>query len=123
MDGTPWPCPLAGLRVATFAAIGNPQSFVNTIQSLGAEVVGSRFWPDHHVYRGEQIQALLREDRFSSCDLFVTTEKDAVKLNLLPALDATRIGVVCVEIDFPGDGDRILQDALKRLGPKAENSA
>jgi len=106
---------LADKRAVLFAAIGQPSGFRHTVSALGIEVVGHRWWPDHHRYTRRDIDGLLRVGAFPRHDLVLTTEKDAVKLERLPAVDHATIGVVKIAIDFDADGGTILERAMKPL--------
>lgn len=66
---------LAGRRVGLVCGLARPDSFRRTVESLGAEVACLRAFPDHHAY----VEADLR-DLDPGLDLWLTTEKDAVKL-------------------------------------------
>ncbi|MGB2984709.1 MAG: tetraacyldisaccharide 4'-kinase [Phycisphaerae bacterium] len=114
LDDTPLASPLEGKRAVVFAGIGHPGAFLTTVRSLGVEVVGQRFWPDHHRYTPRDISTLRRPGRFPPHDLLITTEKDAVKLVALDGVDLTGVAVVRVAIDFKGDGGTMLQTALER---------
>ena len=70
---------LAGRRVFAFAGLGRPAGFAATLGELGAEVVGSRWFDDHHRYSGRELAAVL-EAAAAGGALPVTTAKDAVKL-------------------------------------------
>jgi tetraacyldisaccharide 4'-kinase len=71
---------LAGCRVLAFAGIGRPEKFFATLRELGAELVETRSFPDHHPYRADEIESL--RTRAAELDaLPVTTEKDAVRLD------------------------------------------
>ena len=118
LDGTPIEEPLAGRRAVLFAGIGHPQAFATTVQSLGVEVVGARWWPDHHHYRQRDISSMLRPGRFPPHERLITTEKDAAKLKQLSGLEHVDILVLKIEIDFAGDGSTILQNVLKQTLPK-----
>ena len=70
---------LSGRRVLAFAGIGRPEKFFATLEDLGAEVVETRSFPDHHPYRAQEIESL--RARAAELDaLPVTTEKDAVRI-------------------------------------------
>ena len=60
-----------------------------------------------------RLVALRAVGRFPPRDLFLTTEKDAVKLARLPNTDVADIGVVRVAIDFEGDGSTMLDARLR----------
>jgi len=109
-------------KAVLFAAIGHPGSFLHTVSSLGIEVVGHRWWPDHHRYRARDIDGLLEVGRFPQHDLLLTTEKDAVKLAQLPAMDHAAIGVVKIAIDFVDDGGTILQHRLAQALATSEQT-
>ena len=51
---------LAGSRLLAFAGIGRPEKFFATLRALGAVLVGTRAFPDHHPYRTAEIEQLLR---------------------------------------------------------------
>ncbi|HTJ02330.1 MAG TPA: tetraacyldisaccharide 4'-kinase, partial [Methylovirgula sp.] len=75
---------LAGKRVYAFAGIGRPEKFFATLAGIGAQLVGSRAFPDHHVFRRDEIVALQRAAK--ACDArLVTTEKDFARLRPLSA--------------------------------------
>ena len=115
LDGTPVNEPLAGKRAVLFAAIGHPGAFVTTVQSLGVDVVGTRWWPDHHHYRMADINALQKTGAWPPYDLLITTEKDAIKLAEWERGESPSIVVVRVAIDFVDDGGTILQKLLEEM--------
>ncbi len=77
------PAALAGQQVGLFSSIGNPAAFRATVERLGARVAWCGEFPDHHWYTPEDIDRIIRADN-APVDLFVTTEKDAVKLKCPP---------------------------------------
>jgi tetraacyldisaccharide 4'-kinase len=80
---------LKGKRICAFSGIAKPESFRETLISLGATIVSFIPFPDHHVYLRRDIEEIGRRAAESSAEIVITTEKDGVKL-----------------IDFP----RFLQD-------------
>ena len=73
--GMPW----EGLRVFAFAGIGRPAKFFETLDSLGAVVVGRVPLDDHQVFAPALLERLARDAAAANAQL-VTTEKDAVRL-------------------------------------------
>lgn len=71
--------PLQGEPVVAFAGIARPEKFFETLRSMGAELIGTHPFPDHHAYRPRLLRRLLTEARAADA-MLVTTEKDAVRL-------------------------------------------
>ncbi|MGI9486663.1 MAG: tetraacyldisaccharide 4'-kinase [Geminicoccaceae bacterium] len=68
-----------GRRVLAFAGIGRPEKFYATLRELGAEIVETRSFADHHRYQSREIEQLLTQaGQFDAA--CVTTEKDHVRL-------------------------------------------
>ncbi len=68
-------------KVLAFCGIGNPESFFLTLTKCGAELVGTKTWPDHHGYEAADVAEL--NDwvaSHSDASLVVCTAKDWVKL-------------------------------------------
>ncbi len=85
---------LAGQRVLAFAGIGRPEKFFATLEALGAELVETRSYPDHHPYGTGEIEALLARAKDRNARA-VTTEKDAVRL---PAEFSARVEALPVTL-------------------------
>jgi tetraacyldisaccharide 4'-kinase len=75
---------LSGKRVSAFAGIGDPQRFFRTLRACGVEVVREHAFADHHAYVPSEIDALTAQAKQDGLTL-VTTAKDAVKLQPMPA--------------------------------------
>ncbi len=66
-------------RVLAFAGIGNPEKFFHMLRKLGAMVVGTHAFSDHHVYSRPEM-ARLRHESCAKNSVLITTEKDFVRL-------------------------------------------
>ena len=66
---------LAGARIGILAALGQPSAFRRPLEENGATVIAERTFRDHHRYRARDLKRLSHE-----ADMWVTTEKDAVKI-------------------------------------------
>jgi tetraacyldisaccharide 4'-kinase len=70
---------LSGRRLFAFAGIGRPQKFLASLREIGAEIVGARWFADHHVYSEGELSALAATAARLRGTL-VTTEKDAARI-------------------------------------------
>lgn len=83
---------LAGARIGVLSALGRPDALERTLGQLGATVIASRTFRDHHRYTARDLHDLHRHAR-----IWVTSEKDAVKI--LPGW-AARIDLRVLSIDL-----------------------
>lgn len=71
---------LMGKKVGVFCAIGNPQRFIETVKSLGGEIVGQMFGADHTPFDKAKLDVFVYECKEKGAHFLVCTEKDKVKL-------------------------------------------
>ena len=111
---------LNGRRVMAVSAIGNPASFERTLQDLGAEIISSLRYPDHHDYTIMEMEDILRRAESLAAEMIVVTEKDAVKIPDEMAREAWRIPiyVVCVEVKFQAGAAEFHAELRRRLAEK-----
>jgi tetraacyldisaccharide 4'-kinase len=78
LDGGPLEDPgsLADREVGLLSGIARPDSLRRSVEALGARVVAERSFRDHHRYRPGDLAGLSGE-----APGWITTEKDAIKLN------------------------------------------
>jgi len=96
-------------RLAAFAGIGRPDDFFRTVRDLGADLVHTTALPDHHPLTVELLASLVVEASEQKPELWLTTEKDWVRLpSDLP--DNMELMILAVEIDL--DGDSLLLKAV-----------
>jgi tetraacyldisaccharide 4'-kinase len=84
---------LSGTRVGLLCAIARPASLRRSVEALGAQVVVERTFADHHRYRPRDLAGLAGQ-----APLWITTEKDAVKL--LPSwVGGAQVAVLVIELE------------------------
>lgn len=72
---------LSNRPVIAFCGIGNPGAFRQTLNDLGAKVVGWRTFSDHHRYSDKDVEELQVWSKSQPADcLMATTQKDLVKI-------------------------------------------
>ncbi|SEI82919.1 lipid-A-disaccharide kinase [Propionispira arboris] len=106
-------------KVMAVSAIGNPASFEQTISDIGAVIVESLRYPDHHDYTTEEMQDVFRQSLKQGVEAIIITEKDAVKIpnEIIHADHPIPIYVISIEITFQ-EGDlefhELLSQSLKK---------
>ncbi len=81
-------------KVICVAGVANPQSFFKLLEDLGAEILVTESFPDHHFFKADEINALLSYAK-SEDALIVTTEKDIVRIKKIVSDDS----IVFLEVD------------------------
>ena len=59
-----------------FCGIGNPAAFIADLRSWGFQVVGHKFFPDHHRYSPADVREIEAEARAAGASGLISTEKD-----------------------------------------------
>jgi tetraacyldisaccharide 4'-kinase len=101
---------LAGVSVAAFCGIGNPNGFRHTLLSTGCNLVAWREFGDHHQFKPGDLNALTSWVRESGAHEVVCTHKDLVKLPV-EKIDDVRLSAVVVELEIL-KGQRALEEML-----------
>lgn len=87
---------LHGQRVLALAGIARPGRFRATLAALGADVVETRFFADHHLFTWAEFREALQRARSMDARI-VTTEKDAMRLPPDAGIAVLRLGVRLLE--------------------------
>jgi tetraacyldisaccharide 4'-kinase len=67
-------------KLFAFCGIGNPVAFLEDLRTWGIEIVGHRFFPDHHRYTDNDDQDILRQASEAGASALICTEKDVYNL-------------------------------------------
>lgn len=97
---------LRGVRALMLCGIARPEGFRRTVESLGATVVVERLYPDHHVFREDELDEAFRALGKAECAVVVLTEKDAVRLTPARAFDP-RLRVIRVDAEILSGEDEL----------------
>jgi tetraacyldisaccharide-1-P 4'-kinase len=96
---------IRGKRVLAVSGIANPDSFHRTVGELGAVLVESLAYPDHHAFSDDDCRSMEDAAQQREAEWIVTTEKDAVRLvSRLPKGLPVVVVVVGLEIVDGADG-------------------
>jgi tetraacyldisaccharide 4'-kinase len=108
------PNSLRGLRLAAFAGIARPDAFFQSVHNLGARLVYTATLPDHYPLTSELLASLVRQASGLKPELWLTTEKDWVRLpEIIP--QGMELWVMAVEIDLERDGAQLIGAVLRAL--------
>ena len=98
-----------------FCGIGNPGAFLADLRDWGFQIVGHKFFPDHHRYSGSDILAMEREARNAGAVGLICTEKD--RFNLTEAEPSMNLWVCAISLRIDRE-----DDFWSALMKKAESS-
>jgi tetraacyldisaccharide 4'-kinase len=63
-------------KLFAFCGIGNPAAFVADLRGWGFQIVGRKFFPDHHRYTADEIRKIQEDARAAGAGGLICTEKD-----------------------------------------------
>jgi len=107
------PNSLRASRLAAFAGIARPDAFFQSVHNLGARLVYTAALPDHYPLTSELLASLVRQASRFKPELWLTTEKDWVRLPKLLPQDM-ELWVLAGEIDLDRDGSQLI-GAVRRV--------
>ena len=85
-------------RIMAVSGIGNPQSFTQTMTDIGDNVVHTMPFGDHHNFENDDVVDIWKEAFAHQADAICITEKDAVKLSQLHAIEDLKIPILVLSI-------------------------
>ena len=104
---------LAGCGVMACAGIAEPEQFFHSLEEEGLQLLRRLPLPDHAAYDSAVVSLVSGALRGSGARYCIVTEKDAVKLDGIPADLAATILVAPLGLELEGDG--LLTDILNLL--------
>ena len=109
------------LPVLAFSGLGDPRVFHHHLQSMGARLLETHQFKDHHDYTPADLDRLYAGAAAVGASVIVTTEKDWVKIQRLPyRTDGLPIWRLDVEIRYwPGEEDLFLRQVRSAIGRKS----
>lgn len=104
---------LQGRKVASLSGIAQPESFEGSLTALGAELVYSKRFADHHRFTQQEILNVINRSKKRQAELIVTTQKDAVRFPKIDRRDLP-IRFMRVEIKILRGADDF-QDCVRKI--------
>jgi tetraacyldisaccharide 4'-kinase len=90
---------MQGKRLFAFCGIGNPQSFLRTVERLGGRLAGSRIYDDHHPYDAGDLERIHAEAARQGAEMVLTTQKDWMRMASL-ALPPGPPPLACLAVEL-----------------------
>jgi tetraacyldisaccharide 4'-kinase len=104
---------LKGRKVASFSGIAQPESFEQSLVKVGAELVYSKRFADHHRFTQQEVLNAINRSKKRQAQTIITTQKDAVRF---PKLDRRDLPIyfMRVEIKIVSGADDF-RDCVRRI--------
>jgi tetraacyldisaccharide 4'-kinase len=110
---------LKGKKIYAFCGIANPQAFLATVGVVGADIVGSKIYDDHHNYTVNDVNDIYRDAAKAGARIILTTEKDYNKLSQpAPGAGDLVLAELAVRLQFVDGADRIRELIERSLAGK-----
>lgn len=106
---------LKGKKIGAVCGIAIPESFEGGLRKLGAEIIYSKHYADHHRFSPGEIENAIARTRARGGHALVTTEKDAVRFPLVTRRDLP-IYFLRVEIELTHSAETFEQRILRLCG-------
>lgn len=84
-------------KVASFSGIAQPESFEKSLVTIGAELVYSKRFADHHRFTQQEVINAINRSKKRQAELIITTQKDAVRF---PKIDRRDIPILFMRVEI-----------------------
>ncbi|MCK4401488.1 tetraacyldisaccharide 4'-kinase [bacterium] len=98
---------IKGEKVIALSSLGDPVSFENTLEHVGAKIVEKLRYPDHHWYTEDDIDNIQARQKALNAKFIITTQKDAVRLQMIETQDVASLRVLRIGIEIISGSDRL----------------
>jgi len=104
---------LQGRKVASLSGIAQPDSFEQSLVKLGAELLYSKRFADHHRFTQQEILNVINRSKKRQAEAIVTTQKDAVRF---PKLDRRDLPIYFMRVEIQiVSGANDFQDCVRKI--------
>ena len=84
-------------RVASLSGIAQPESFEKSLVGIGAELVYSKRFADHHRFTQQEVINAINRSKKRQAELIITTQKDAVRF---PKIDRRDLPILFMRVEI-----------------------
>jgi tetraacyldisaccharide 4'-kinase len=104
---------LRGKKVASLSGIAQPESFEQSLVKLGADLVYSKRFADHHRFSQQEILNTINRGKKRQAEVIITTQKDAVRF---PKIDRRDLPIFFMRVEIQiVAGANDFQDCVKKI--------
>ena len=88
---------LKGKKVSSLSGIAQPESFEQSLVSLGADLVYARKFADHHRFTQLEVIKVINRSKKKLAEAIITTQKDAVRF---PKIDRRDLPIYFMRVEI-----------------------
>src|SRR5215469_7988920 len=104
---------LRGKKGASLSGIAQPESFEQSLVSLGMELVYSKRFADHHRFSQQEVLNAINRGKKRQAEVIITTQKDAVRF---PKLDRRDLPIYFMRVEIRiVSGANDFQDCVRKI--------
>lgn len=104
---------IKGKKISSICGIALPDSFEQGLVRLGAELIYSKQYADHHRFSQQEILNMINRSRKRYAEVIVTTEKDAVRF---PKMDRADVPLYFLRVEIEIlSGAKDFDDCVSRI--------
>ena len=104
---------LKGKKVASISGIAQPESFEQSLVNLGADLVYSKRFADHHRFSQQEVLNAINRSKKRQADFIITTQKDAVRF---PKIDRRDLPIFFMRVEIKIlSGASDFQDCVRKI--------
>jgi tetraacyldisaccharide 4'-kinase len=104
---------LRGKKVASLSGIAQPESFEQSLVKLGAELVYSKRFADHHRFSQQEVLNAINRAKKRQGEVIITTQKDAVRF---PKIDRRDLPIFFMRVEIKiVAGANDFQDCVRKI--------
>jgi tetraacyldisaccharide 4'-kinase len=104
---------LQGRKVASLSGIAQPESFEESLTRVGASLVYSKRFADHHRFTQQEVLNVINRSKKRQAETIITTQKDAVRF---PKLDRRDLPIYFMRVEIKIlSGANDFQDCVRKI--------
>jgi tetraacyldisaccharide 4'-kinase len=104
---------LKGRKVASLSGIAQPESFEQSLVRLGADLVYSKRFADHHRFTQQEVLNAINRGKKRQAEIIITTQKDAVRF---PKIDRRDLPIYFMRVEIKiVSGAEDFEDCVRRI--------